>query len=89
MDKLNDSLLGMLRILPDGDKLDWKSHVNKVVHAYNCTKNDITGYLPFELLFGQKNKIAHGSHLLRSFSLGTAEIQNSRGLPKLRYATVG
>lgn len=32
---LTRTLLRMLRTLPDKDKLDWKSHVNKVVHAYN------------------------------------------------------
>ena len=27
--------------------------VPKVVNAYNCTKSDTTGYLPFHLLFGK------------------------------------
>ena len=57
VERYNRTLLGMLRCLPAGDKLDWKSHVNKVVHAYNCTRNDSTGYAPFELLFGRKPRL--------------------------------
>ena len=32
-------------------KLRWKDHVNKVVHAYNCTRSDTTGLSLFFLLF--------------------------------------
>lgn len=57
VEQFNRTLLRMLCTLPDKDKLDWKSHVNKVVHAYNCTRNDATGYTPFELLFGRKPRL--------------------------------
>lgn len=42
----------MLRTLPELQKSRWRDHLNKVVHAYNCTRNDATGYAPFYLVFG-------------------------------------
>ncbi|XP_077567977.1 uncharacterized protein LOC144193037 [Stigmatopora nigra] len=33
-------------------KSNWKEPSNKLVHVYNCTRCDVTGYSPFYLLFG-------------------------------------
>ena len=44
VERFNRSLLGKLKTLPETCKSDWKSHLNKMVHAYNCTKNDATGF---------------------------------------------
>ena len=56
-ERFNQTLLAMLRSMADSQKTNWSKHVNKMVFAYNCTKNDATGFSPFELLFGRKPKL--------------------------------
>ena len=53
----NPTLLSMLRTLPESCKSSRHEHVNKVTHAYNCTRNDSTGFSPFYLLFGRHPRL--------------------------------
>ena len=47
----------MLSTLPEREKSRWKDHVNKLVHAYNCTTHSTTGYSPYYLMFGRKPRL--------------------------------
>ena len=49
----NRTLLNMLGTLEDQKKKNWKAYIGPLCHAYNCSKNDATGYTPFYLMFGQ------------------------------------
>lgn len=47
----------MLRTLEETEKLNWKEHLSKVVHAYNSTVHESTGFPPFYLLFSRQSTL--------------------------------
>ncbi|KAK9980488.1 hypothetical protein ABG768_000093 [Culter alburnus] len=53
VERFNRTLLQMLGTLENEKKSKWKEFVKPLVHAYNCTRNDTTGYAPYELMFGR------------------------------------
>ena len=54
VERMNATLLKMLRTLPENHKSKWHESVNKMLFAYNATRHDSTGYSPYYLLFGRE-----------------------------------
>lgn len=57
VERFNRTLLSMLGTLDNKDKSQWRNFVKPLVHAYNCTKNDVTGFTPYELMFGRQPRL--------------------------------
>jgi transposase InsO family protein len=56
-ERQNQTLLNLMGTLPESKKSRWKDYVAPLVHAYNCTRSDVTGYTPFELMFGRTPRL--------------------------------
>ena len=56
-ERMNRSLIAMLKTLSEKEKADWKNHLSKLAYAYNVTVHSTTKYSPYFLLFGRNPKL--------------------------------
>ena len=56
-ERMNQTVISMLRTLPEKYKSSWKNHLSKVIYAYSCTRHSSTGYSPYYLMFGRKPRL--------------------------------
>jgi len=57
VERFNRTLLNMLGTLENQKKSRWHEFVKPLVHAYNCTRNEVTGFTPYELMFGRQPRL--------------------------------
>lgn len=57
VERFNHTLLNILSTLQDQEKSHWRDFVKPLVHAYNCTRNEVTGFTTYELMFGRQPRL--------------------------------
>lgn len=56
-ERFNRTLLSMLGTLDPKQKQKWSQKISQLVHAYNCSQNEATGYSPYLLMFGREARL--------------------------------
>ena len=57
-ERFNQTLMNMLGTLEEDKKANWKAHLPPLVHAYNATRHESTGFTPHFLMFGRHPRLA-------------------------------
>ena len=53
-ERFDRTLISMIGMLPEELKIHWPQHVSTLTHAYNCTRNNATGFSPYFLMYGRQ-----------------------------------
>ena len=56
-ERLNRTVINMLKSIPENEKGNWKDHLPKLMFAYNSTIHKATQFSPFFLLFGREPRL--------------------------------
>ena len=56
-ERMNRTLINMLKALPEDQKKRWKNHLPHLTFAYNSMIHKSTGFSPFFLLFGRESRL--------------------------------
>ena len=83
-ERFNKTLCDMLGTMSPEDKLDWKSHIGAMTHAYNCTKNASTGYSPYYLMFGRQPRLPIDVKFGLFRNLSTSTFSKSKYVDRLK-----
>ena len=54
LERFNQKLHNLLKTLDKEQKSNWSLHLLSLVFAYNTMLHSVTGYQPYELMFGYK-----------------------------------
>lgn len=57
VEHFNKTLFQMLGTLNNKDKSHWLDFVKLLIHAYNCTMHEVTGFAPYEPMFGRQPRL--------------------------------
>ena len=55
--RMNQTIIRMIGKLAEDKKARWSEHLPELLSAYNGTRSAVTGYSPYYLLFGRKNRM--------------------------------
>ena len=57
VERLQQTIMHMIRKLGEDKKANWPSHLAEIVHAYNATHSAVTRYSPHYLRFGHMPRL--------------------------------
>ena len=57
VERMNQTIIRMIGKLVEDKKAHWSEHLPELLSAYNGTRSAVTGYSPYYLLFGRKNRM--------------------------------
>ena len=54
VERMHQTLARMIGKLDEDKKRNWPAHLQEAVHAYNCTRSEVTGMSPWYVMFGRR-----------------------------------